>query len=89
MEAHLRPDSIPANNTRLNPGDVVAVLGNSGNSFGEHLHVEASINTSGLRPTEGQNIINFWWANVAERYADPENPQGTRFDPAPLFGLDE
>ncbi len=91
MVGHLDPQqTIVADGEALDPGEVFATIGNSGNSTGAHAHVEAAINDSGLAPGEDQDIADFWFDDVVERvYGDEEqaNRQGNRFDPTPLFDV--
>ncbi len=85
MTAHLRPDQVPAAaGLPLNAGDAIAVLGTSGNSTGPHVHVEAAVAASGLRPGEGQNSASFWIGRIVG-VSNGAAAQGTRVDPTPLF----
>jgi hypothetical protein len=75
MFAHLDPsESILHSGTALLSGDVVATIGTSGYSSGEHAHVEAAVNESGLRPSSGQLVPLFWLRSIAEKKDD--NPRG-------------
>jgi len=89
MYTHLdRALTDAATGESLAPGDAVAVMDNSGNSEGTHVHVEAAVNESGLSSTSGQSIIGFWGGTVAERKILGETEgerRGNRVDPTPLF----
>jgi hypothetical protein len=85
MVAHLDPAGVPEVGGALNAGGDIADIGNSGNSYGAHAHVEAAVNDSGLRPGEDENIANFWYSDVVERANVGE--QGLRVDPTPLFDV--
>jgi WXG100 family type VII secretion target len=87
LYGHLNPTDVPDSNTDLTAGDQVAIIGNSGNSYGDHAHVEAVVNDSGLRPGDDENIALFFWDTVAER--EQAGEQGLRFDPSPIFDLGE
>ncbi len=92
MSAHLDPGNVPASGTTLNAGDTVAVIGNSGNSYGAHLHIEVVINDSGLKPGANEATIDFWQETIVERVWRSDiaaERRGNRIDPTPLFDLGE
>lgn len=90
MYGHLDPSSMPDAGTVLDPGDSTATIGNSGNSYGDHAHVEAVVTDSGLRPEDDDNISLFFWDTVADRVEeDGSYGQGNRVDPTPLFEIGE
>ena len=90
MFTHLdRQVDNPDAGTALTAGDAVATMDSSGNSEGQHAHVEAAVNDSGL--TQGDaSLFGYWWNSVAEvdwSSDTIEGRQGNRVDPAPLFNL--
>ncbi|MEW6568948.1 MAG: hypothetical protein AB1449_12440, partial [Chloroflexota bacterium] len=88
MVAHLDPSqTVSETGSEVQPGDTLAMIGNSGNSSGIHAHVEAVVNDSGMSPGEGQSTFWFWVDTVVER-PSVDRP-GLRFDPSPLFDLNE
>lgn len=91
MFAHLDPnESIAMAGTKLEQGENVAVIGNSGNSYGAHAHVEAAVQESGLNWNEDTSLAFFWLHTVivAAPGSDREQQRvGKRVDPTPLFDL--
>lgn len=91
MFAHLDPnESIAMAGTKLEQGENVAVIGNSGNSYGAHAHVEAAVQESGLSWNEDTSLAFFWSHTVivAAPGSDREQQRvGKRVDPTPLFDL--
>lgn len=91
MIGHLNPNAnISESGTILNRAESMAFIGNSGNSKGDHAHVEVAINDSGLTPGDGQLLVRFWLETVVERvYQSPNEHErrGNRIDPSPLFDM--
>jgi hypothetical protein len=87
MFAHLDPASVPADGSEMDAGGDMATIGNSGNSYGAHSHVEAAVNDSGLRPGDDDNTAEFWWDTIVERARAGD--QGGRIDPSPIFDIPE
>ncbi|MBD3392409.1 MAG: peptidoglycan DD-metalloendopeptidase family protein [Chitinivibrionales bacterium] len=85
LMGHLEPGSVEdlTHGVMLDPGEEVALMGNSGNSSSAHLHVEMAINRSGIEDTDGENISIFFWNTIAAREG-PGDP-GLRINPFNLF----
>ncbi len=82
MTTHLDPTrQIAVPGSDVNAGDSIATLGTSGDSTGVHGHIEAAVADSGLRPTQGQHINNYWIGTVVD---DDYLEQGNRVDPTDL-----
>lgn len=82
MTTHIDPTrQIAVPGSDVNAGDSIATLGTSGDSTGVHGHIEAAVAGSGLRPTPGQQISDYWIGTVVgEDYRE----QGNRVDPTDL-----
>ncbi|MFV2045650.1 MAG: M23 family metallopeptidase [Anaerolineales bacterium] len=82
MTAHLNPNrDIAVPGSDVTAGESIATLGTSGDSTGVHGHIEAAVADSGLRPTEGQPINDYWIGTVVD---DDYREQGNRVDPTDL-----
>ena len=70
--------------TVLESGSRMASIGNSGNSGGDHGHLEMAVAESGLAPAEGEATADFWLDTVVEqsfRHTEQRRRQGNRVDP--------
>lgn len=60
MNAHMKEGSIPVNiksGSSISPGDVIGMMGNTGNSYGDHLHLQLE-NSKFAKDPKGKNTAD-------------------------------